>query len=87
LSSITLAKHKDFAMSARRVPRRKKRMHELFGFPDSEGHQAGHQDRILDGGCIQNLLSYVTDRTVSNSIIVGGASQNENRLIYSSNFI
>jgi hypothetical protein len=39
------------------VPRRKKRMHELFGFPDSEGHQAGHKDRILDGGCIQNLLS------------------------------
>jgi hypothetical protein len=45
-------------MSARRGTRRKKRMRELFGFPDSGAHQAGHQDRILDGGCIQNLYLY-----------------------------
>jgi hypothetical protein len=34
----------------------------VLGFPQVEhlfktAHQAGHKDRILDGGCIQNLLS------------------------------
>jgi hypothetical protein len=61
-------------MSVRRVPRRVKRMrltpvgvavptagfaNANVGFPDGLAHQAGHQDRILDGGCIQNLFSWL----------------------------
>ena len=44
-------------MSVRLYSPMKKRMRELFGFLNRM-YQAEHQDRILDGGCIQNLFSW-----------------------------